>query len=46
MGRGVWMKKLLDTIWEPFDSSDSIEWFLLLFGWTVLITIIVGALWT
>jgi hypothetical protein len=40
------MKKLLDYIWEPFDSSDSIEWFLLLFGWTVLITIILGAIWT
>ena len=23
------MKKLLDAIWEPFDSEDSVEWFLL-----------------
>ena len=37
MGRGVWMKKLLDAIWEPFDSGDSLEWFLLLFGWSISI---------
>ena len=42
MGRGVWMKKLLNAIWEPFDSADSIEWFLLLFGWTVLALILIG----
>ena len=29
MGRGVWMKKLLDTIWEPFDRGDSTEWILI-----------------
>jgi len=40
------MKKLLDAIWEPFDSSDSVEWFLLLFGYTVLIIMLVGAIWT
>ena len=37
------MKKWLDAIWEPFDSEDSMEWFLLLFGWTALG---VGAIWT
>ena len=36
------MKKLLNAIWEPFDSADSIEWFLLLFGWTVLAFILIG----
>jgi hypothetical protein len=40
------MRKLLDAIWEPFDSSDSVEWFLLLFGYTVLIIMLVGAIWT
>ena len=33
--------KILDAIWEPFDSSDSLEWFLLIFGWTVLVLILI-----
>ena len=40
------MRKLLDAIWEPFDSGDATEWFLLLFGWTALLFLIAGALWT
>jgi len=40
------MRKLLDAIWEPFDSSDSVDWFLLLFGYTALIIMLVGAIWT
>jgi len=38
------VKKLLEKIWEPFDSSDSVEWFLLLFGWTVLVILTIGGM--
>ena len=42
------MKKLLDAIWEPFDGEDSVEWFLLLFGYTALVFILIGGVieWT
>jgi len=42
------MKKLLDAIWEPFDSEDSVEWFLLLFGYAALGFILIGGVieWT
>ena len=36
------MKKLLEKIWEPFDSTDSLEWFLLLFGYTVIVMFLLG----
>ena len=36
------MKKLLNAIWEPFDSEDSLEWFLLLSGWTVIVLFLIG----
>ena len=31
------MKKWLDAIWQPFDKEDMLEWYILCFGWTVLI---------
>ena len=53
MGRnlqgGSTVKKLLKVIWEPFDSDDAVEWFLLLTGWTLFIVIILlswSAQWT
>ena len=36
------MKKLLEAMWEPFDSTDSIEWFLLIIGYAVLGLIVLG----
>lgn len=39
------MKKWLDAIWGDFDKNDPLEWYLLIFGWLVLILfLIVGKL--
>ena len=31
------MKRWLYAIWRPFDKEDALEWYLIIFGWTVLI---------
>ena len=39
------MKKWLDAIWGDFDKEDMLEWYLLSFGWIVVILfLIVGNL--
>ena len=30
------MKRWLDAVWRPFDKEDALEWYLLIFGWTIL----------
>ena len=37
------MKKLLDTIWEPFDREDPTEWILMGFGiGAIVVMLLVG----
>lgn len=35
------MKKLLDAIWEPFDSDDAWEWTLLVIGGVFLVMFLI-----
>jgi len=35
------MKKWLDAIWQPFDKEDMLEWYLISFGWAVLILFLI-----
>jgi len=37
-----WVRKANHEIWKPFDSSDPLEWQLLIFGYMFLAIFILG----
>ena len=34
------IKKILEAIWKPYDNQDPLEWYLLCFGWIMLVIIL------